>query len=121
MAALRAALATTAATASSATVHAPNVRLRAGTSTNWAGLNAVAGAPGSFQNVSASWTQPAVTCTVADSYSAYWVGLDGDTTSTVEQLGTEADCVGGRRSLLVVVRDVPAPQLPRLTRRGRAR
>jgi hypothetical protein len=36
-----------------------------------------------------------VSCTSQNTYSAYWVGLDGDTTSTVEQLGTEADCVGG--------------------------
>jgi hypothetical protein len=36
-----------------------------------------------------------VTCTAQNSYSAFWVGLDGDTTSTVEQLGTEADCIGG--------------------------
>jgi hypothetical protein len=36
-----------------------------------------------------------VTCTSQNAYSAYWVGLDGDTTNTVEQLGTEADCVGG--------------------------
>jgi hypothetical protein len=92
--ALCAALGTTAATSTSLAVHAPNIRLRAGTSTNWSGY-AAAGAPGSFQNVSASWTQPAVTCTAQTAYSAYWVGLDGDTTSTVEQLGTEADCVGG--------------------------
>src|SRR3974390_677388 len=77
-----------------APVQAPNIRLRAGTSTNWAGY-AVAGAPGSFTNVSASWTQPSVTCGPQTTYSAYWVGLDGDTTSTVEQIGTEADCIGG--------------------------
>ena len=92
--ALCAALGTTAATTTSAVEHAPNVRLRAGTSTNWSGY-AVAGSPGSFRTVSASWTQPTVTCTAQNSYSAFWVGLDGDTTSTVEQLGTEADCVGG--------------------------
>jgi hypothetical protein len=85
-------VATTAA--STVTGHAPNIRLRAGTSTNWSGY-AVSGAPGSFQNVSATWVQPSVTCTAQNTYSAYWVGLDGDTTNTVEQLGTEADCMGG--------------------------
>jgi hypothetical protein len=90
--ALCAALSTTATTVTA--VHAPNIRLRAGTSTNWSGY-ANAGAPGSFQNVSASWTQPAVSCASQNAYSAYWVGLDGDTTNTVEQLGTEADCIGG--------------------------
>jgi hypothetical protein len=28
-------------------------------------------------------------------YSSFWVGLDGDTSSTVEQTGTDADCSGG--------------------------
>jgi hypothetical protein len=27
-------------------------------------------------------------------YSSFWVGLDGDTSSTVEQTGTDADCSG---------------------------
>jgi hypothetical protein len=92
--ALCAALGTTAATTTGLAVHSPNIRLRAGNSTNWSGY-AAAGAPGSFQSVSASWTQPSVSCSSQTTYSAYWVGLDGDTTSTVEQLGTEADCVGG--------------------------
>lgn len=64
------------------------------TSTNWAGYAAL-GSPGTFSSVSATWVQPSVTCTSQNTYSAYWVGLDGDTTSTVEQLGTEADCAGG--------------------------
>jgi hypothetical protein len=69
-------------------------RVRAGTSTNWSGYSA-AGAPVSFTSVAASWSQPAVNCTTQSTYSSYWVGLDGDSTSTVEQLGTEADCVNG--------------------------
>ena len=92
--ALCAALGTTATASEVVVGHAPNVRRGAGTSTNWSGYS-VAGTPGSFQNVSGSWIQPKVTCTAQTTYSSYWVGLDGDTTSTVEQLGTEADCVGG--------------------------
>jgi hypothetical protein len=46
--------------------------------------------------VSASWTQPTVTCSAGEtSYSSFWVGLDGDTSSTVEQIGTDSDCVNG--------------------------
>jgi hypothetical protein len=37
--------------------------------------------------------QPAVKCT-GTAYSSFWVGIDGDTSSTVEQTGTEADCNG---------------------------
>ena len=64
------------------------------TSENWAGYVS-AGNPGTFTSVSASWTEPAVTCTAADTFSSFWVGLDGDRTDTVEQTGTEADCAAG--------------------------
>jgi hypothetical protein len=51
--------------------------------------------PGTFTSVSASWTEPAATCTATDTFASFWVGLDGDGTNTVEQTGTEADCDGG--------------------------
>jgi hypothetical protein len=35
-----------------------------------------------------------VTCNGTTAYSSFWVGLDGDTSSTVEQTGTDADCSG---------------------------
>ena len=36
-----------------------------------------------------------MTCTATDTFSSFWVGLDGDGTNSVEQTGTEADCNGG--------------------------
>jgi hypothetical protein len=66
----------------------------AATSTNWAGY-AAAGQAGTFTSVSSSWTQPAVTCGTQQTFSSFWVGLDGDGTQSVEQTGTEADCSGG--------------------------
>jgi hypothetical protein len=39
--------------------HAPMLRVRSGTSENWAGYDAH---PGKFTQVSASWTEPAVAC-----------------------------------------------------------
>jgi hypothetical protein len=42
----------------------------------------------------ASWTQPTGTCKSGDQYAAFWVGLDGYSSSTVEQTGSEVDCVG---------------------------
>ena len=77
---------------SSGTGNAANAT--AATSQNWAGY-AAAGQPGTFTSVSASWTQPAVTCTAQQTFSSFWVGLDGDGTQTVEQTGTEADCNNG--------------------------
>ena len=63
-------------------------------STNWSGY-AATGNNGSFNNVSSNWVQPVLNCAALpnqNSYSANWVGLDGYSSSTVEQIGTEADC-----------------------------
>src|ERR1700728_4562463 len=60
-------------------------------STNWSGYAATTG---TYTSVSASWTQPTGKCSSGDQYAAFWVGLDGYTSSTVEQTGSEVDCVG---------------------------
>jgi Peptidase A4 family len=62
-------------------------------STNWSGY---ATDSGTYTSVSASWVQPTGTCTSATRYSSFWVGLDGYSSSTVEQDGTDTDCVGGK-------------------------
>jgi hypothetical protein len=63
------------------------------TSEDWSGY-ATTGA--TYTSVSGSWIQPQVTCAAGEnSYSAFWLGLDGDTTRTVEQTGTESDCADG--------------------------
>ena len=46
--------------------------------------------------MAAAWTVPAVTCASTEtSYSADWVGLDGDGSEAVEQIGTSSDCDSG--------------------------
>jgi hypothetical protein len=70
-------------------------------STNWSGY-AVTGSNGEFTSVSASWTQPTATCSStsghhhrsSDAYAAFWVGLDGYSSDSVEQTGTDSDCDG---------------------------
>ena len=62
-------------------------------STNWSGY---AAASGTYTSVSASWVQPTGTCTSATRYSSFWVGLDGYSSSSVEQDGTDTDCVNGQ-------------------------
>src|SRR5580658_2899164 len=62
-------------------------------SANWAGYIA-SGAADSYTSVSSSWTEPSGQCGQADQYSAFWVGLDGYSDSTVEQTGSEVDCSG---------------------------
>jgi Peptidase A4 family len=60
---------------------------------NWSG----AAATGSgFSSVSASWTEPSVTCNSTNDLMAPWVGIDGYGSSSVEQTGVATDCSSGR-------------------------
>jgi hypothetical protein len=61
-------------------------------STNWSGYAADSG---TYTSVSATWVQPTGSCTSATRYSSFWVGLDGYSSDTVEQTGTDTDCVDG--------------------------
>ena len=62
-------------------------------STNWSGF-AVA-ATSQFTQATGSWVQPTATCKglgLGHTYASFWVGLDGYSSSSVEQLGTDSDC-----------------------------
>ncbi len=65
--------------------------------TNWSGY--VARSTRSFSCVEGSWTQPQVSCPANGSASlAMWIGLDGESgpsRATLEQIGTNTDCVAG--------------------------
>ncbi len=64
--------------------------IKATSSTNWSGY-AVTGATGSVTSANGSWTIPTMTAGASSSttyYSAFWVGIDGYSSSTVEQVGT---------------------------------
>lgn len=64
-------------------------------STNWSGY-AVTGSAGSITTALGTWTVPTVTCGSGEtSYSAFWVGIDGFNSNTVEQTGTDSDCSHG--------------------------
>lgn len=78
---------------------APRMRFWDGTSLtdlNWSGYavetNFARPASGAVTYASGSWTVPAVTGSGStDTYSSAWVGIDGDSSDTVEQIGTEQD------------------------------
>ncbi len=60
---------------------------------NWSGY---AASGSTYKSVSSSWVEPGVTCpTTTTSVAGFWVGLDGDGDSTVEQTGTAAECYEG--------------------------
>jgi hypothetical protein len=72
---------------------APKHKYGRGTSTNWSGYSI----PGSgATHVIGTWRQPSATCSPGESsWSSPWVGIDGDTSNTVEQIGTDSDCSNG--------------------------
>ncbi len=63
------------------------------TSTNWGGY-AVQSAS-QFTDVKGTWVEPSVTCPSHSSqYAAFWIGIDGYSSDSVEQIGTDSDCNG---------------------------
>jgi hypothetical protein len=69
------------------------------TSRNWSGY---VDTGTTFTSVAGSWTQPAATCPANKlEQAAFWVGLDGytPTDTSVEQVGTDADCVKGTKKV----------------------
>ena len=62
---------------------------------NWSGYADSSTTPNTFTGVSATWRQPATQCSPEQELTAYWVGLDGYSNETVEQLGTLAYCFEG--------------------------
>jgi len=65
-------------------------------STNWSGY-AVTAASGSVTSASGSWVVPTVTGSNGQ-YVAFWVGIDGYSSKTVEQTGVLAQVTGNRRT-----------------------
>ena len=74
---------------------APRIPFTRSTSLNWSGYVA---SGTTFNGVSGSWIQPTANCKKGQQYSAFWVGLDGNSSGTVEQIGTDADCFNGSPS-----------------------
>ncbi len=62
------------------------------TSGNWAGY-VVTGASKSFTSVESTFALPTVSCT-GEGDTSFWVGFDGDTSNSVEQIGASGDCNG---------------------------
>jgi hypothetical protein len=65
-------------------------------SSNWSGYAAHLPRKHVYHSVSASWIQPTAHCAAStgDEFAAFWVGLDGYNSTSVEQTGTDSDCVG---------------------------
>ncbi len=99
-------------------------------SANWAGY---ADTNDTYTSVSSSWTEPKVSCSSSggglslgldgvtglfnsllggpSSASAFWVGLDGYSSTSVEQIGTDSDCDSGTPSYYAWYEMYPNPSV----------
>ena len=59
---------------------------------NWSGY---ADTSATFSTATGHWTEPSVSCGSQTSLAAFWVGIDGYSSSSVEQDGTLAECYHG--------------------------
>lgn len=80
-------------------------------STNWSGY-ADTGSKGSVTHVAGSWTVPSLTCSSSGTqYVAVWVGIDGYSSSTVEQTGIMGECSNGAASYFAWYEFYPNPSV----------
>jgi peptidase A4-like protein len=75
------------------------------TSTNWAGYAAHST---TYTSVTATWREPGASCGSSASYAAFWTGLDGYASASVEQTGTLVECSGGSAHQLAWYEMYPA-------------
>jgi hypothetical protein len=68
--------------------NAASIKMKQSYSSDWSGYS-IGGDAGSVTNVKGSWTVPAIVKNkLPNQASSNWIGMDGDTSQTVEQLGT---------------------------------
>jgi hypothetical protein len=80
--------------------HDPRIRNNNGTSSNWSGFavqepSLVKPASNVFNDAKGQWTITTVSCPGGSQYSSAWVGIDGYSSGSVEQTGTDEDCSNG--------------------------
>ena len=61
-------------------------------STNWSGYADDSTGGHTYSKVTGNWTEPSASCTAVESLAAFWVGIDGYTSGSVEQDGTLVEC-----------------------------
>jgi Peptidase A4 family len=89
----------TAGTALASPSSGPRIKIKDSASTNWSGYAAqtslTAPLKNSVTDVKGQWTVTPVSGGATNTYSSTWVGIDGYSSSTVEQIGIESDWYNG--------------------------
>jgi hypothetical protein len=90
-------------------VPASDIQVGSNQSDNWSGY-VLPTTSGSVTQVEGNWTVPTATCaSTPTSYSASWIGIDGQLNSRVFQTGTETDCVKGQQMDYGWFENYPSP------------
>lgn len=81
-------------------MHVPSLHLRNGKSTNWSGYavetSLSSPASSAVSDVKGVWVVPSVSGAVTpNAYSSFWIGIDGYSSNSVEQIGTSSDTSSG--------------------------
>jgi len=79
-------------------------------SPNWSGYVVVACSTCKLRYVTATWTIPAASCASSPptAMADFWVGLDGETSGSTEQIGTADSCTNGQPSYFAWYQMYPA-------------
>ena len=97
----------------------PSIAAGAYGSTNWGGYADVVASSSAnlFTAVSGQWTVPTIQepAGASSAYSAFWVGLDGFNSNTVEQTGIEAQISGSTTTYYAWYEMYPAAETPVFT------
>jgi len=76
-------------------------RIKASSSTNWSGYVALTSLTNplsnSVTNVFGSWTVPTISKSSVRAFCSIWVGMDGYSNGTAEQIGTEQEWTKGKQ------------------------
>jgi hypothetical protein len=81
-------------------------RFAADADQTWGGY-AVTGS-GPYTSITGSWNVPSMNCSKGSGDASPWIGIDGWANDTVEQIGVDLDCYGGKASYHPWVEMYPA-------------
>jgi hypothetical protein len=73
----------------------------------WSGYAVTGAAP--YTKITGSWTVPTMDCSHGSGDASPWVGIDGWSNDTVEQIGIDLDCYNGKGSYHPWVEMYPGP------------
>jgi hypothetical protein len=94
-------------------ISTPHMKPQTSTALNWSGYasfsNGSTAEIGSVTGVWGNWTVPHLHASINDRFSGCWVGIDGYSNQTVEQIGTAQEWIGGRQVNFVWFSIFPGP------------